>query len=242
MAAGDRVLGLHGAQGIGKTTLCDAVRHALDAERVRTVVMSIDDVYLTRAERRALAETVHPLFATRGVPGTHDVPLAIDTLRRLRAVRAGEVVDVPRFDKGHDDRTAPVQVKGPVDLVLFEGWCVGLPPVPPDRLAVPFNELERVDDPDARWRNAVAAHLVDPYPRLWAELDAVFALLAPSLASVVGWRTEAERAHAGAPAHIQDIARFVDHFARWTAWGMESMPGVADALLRVGRDRAVLPQ
>ena len=36
-------------------------------------VLSIDDFYLSKAKRKRLAASVHPLLAIRGVPGTHDV-------------------------------------------------------------------------------------------------------------------------------------------------------------------------
>ena len=35
-----------------------------------------DDFYLTQAQRQDLAQQIHPLLKSRGVPGTHDVPLA----------------------------------------------------------------------------------------------------------------------------------------------------------------------
>ena len=41
--------------------------------------------------------------------------------------RAGTTA-IPRFDKGSDDRKPDAdwdEIAGPVDVVLFEGWCVG---------------------------------------------------------------------------------------------------------------------
>ena len=38
----------------------------------RAVTFSMDDLYLGRAARVDLARRIHPLLATRGVPGTHD--------------------------------------------------------------------------------------------------------------------------------------------------------------------------
>ena len=72
------VLGINGAQGAGKSTLADFLREYLAVAHDRsTVVLSIDDLYLTRAQRQALARDVHPLLSTRGVPGTHDVLSAL---------------------------------------------------------------------------------------------------------------------------------------------------------------------
>ena len=90
------------------------------------MTLSLDDLYLTHAERLQLAAEVHPLFATRGVPGTHAVNMAFGI---IEDVLAGRAFEVPRFDKAFDDRSNEVmRISGPVDVLLFEGWCVGAAP------------------------------------------------------------------------------------------------------------------
>src|SRR5690606_4625460 len=85
LAHGGRIHGITGLQGTGKSTLA-AQMAALAAERGKAVaVMSVDDAYLDHDERARLALEVHPLLATRGPPGTHDVALACRTLDALRA-------------------------------------------------------------------------------------------------------------------------------------------------------------
>lgn len=239
IAAGDRRLGLHGALGIGKSTVCAGLCERLGADGLRIVVLSIDDFYLTAAERRSLAETVHPLLRTRGVPGTHDVALARETMASLRGSGA---VRVPRFDKRIDDRQPePEIVMGPVDGVLVEGWCVGVGPVDPATLAESVNHLERDQDQDGRWRRHVAAQLAGPYQAWWKDLDAVAALIAPDLAAITRWRTEAEAARRedGSPAALGDVAWFVSHLERWTEWALVSMPHRADLVVRIGADRRI---
>src|SRR5690606_11364294 len=124
LAHGARAYGITGLQGTGKSTLA-AQMAALAAERGRTVaVLSVDDVYLDHDERARLAREVHPLLATRGPPGTHDAALACHT---LDALRAGETVALPRFDKLADRRRPESDWPraGRVELVLFEGWFLG---------------------------------------------------------------------------------------------------------------------
>ncbi|NDH39971.1 MAG: hypothetical protein EBY45_06045, partial [Gammaproteobacteria bacterium] len=130
------VVSLIGASGSGKTTI------------LRCINLSIDDFYLTHAERQELAATVHPLLATRGVPGTHDVGLAMDTINALK--RQGTVA-IPRFDKAVDDRQPHEQwptVPAPLDVIVLEGWCLSVDAQPESALAVPVNDLESSEDCD----------------------------------------------------------------------------------------------
>src|ERR1700754_1457487 len=100
------LLGVSGLQGSGKSTLAAAL---IDAARERgwsAVTLSLDDVYLTRAERESLGGEVHPLLRTRGVPGTHDLALLASTLDALDKAAPERPVSIPRFDKGQDERYA----------------------------------------------------------------------------------------------------------------------------------------
>src|SRR5512145_1664083 len=63
------VVGLCGPQGSGKTTIAQVLQKLLQQMAPPTEVLSLDDLYLTRNERSALAQRVHPLLRTRGVPG-----------------------------------------------------------------------------------------------------------------------------------------------------------------------------
>ncbi|WP_332873154.1 hypothetical protein [Caulobacter hibisci] len=131
------VAGLSGPQGAGKSTLVAVVARLLADQGLSVATLSLDDLYLTRAERQALAADVHPLLATRGPPGTHDVALGLSTLDGLAG--AGRTA-LPRFDKASDDR-APREAwplfDGPADVVLLEGWCLGARPQGPAALAAP---------------------------------------------------------------------------------------------------------
>lgn len=237
------LVGLSGPQGGGKTTGAQALRRRLADEGLRCAVLSIDDVYLTRAERQALAARAHPLLATRGPPGTHDLALAE---RTIDALLAGKSLALPRFDKGADDR-APASAwpwfEGPADVVLLEGWCVGARPQPAQALAEPVNALERGEDADGRWRTFVNAALA-AYQPLFARIDLLIQLRPPSFDVVLGWRRQQEEAlRAGGGAHAMsdaELARFVQHYERLTRWIIEDLPARADVVAQLDARRRVL--
>ncbi len=99
------LVGISGAQGSGKSTLCEFLKIILDSYfSLRTAIFSIDDLYKTREERTSLAQTVHPLLKTRGVPGTHDVDMGLKLINDLKNLSGSQSLAIPRFDKALDDR------------------------------------------------------------------------------------------------------------------------------------------
>lgn len=233
------VVGICGSQGSGKSTLAGALSKRFGY----APVVSLDDLYLPREERRILAQEVHPLLATRGVPGTHDVALGIRVIDGLRARRC---IQLPRFDKGIDDRVpeADWPLANPhADVVLLEGWCLGARPQAEAELEAPINRLELEEDPDGRWREFVNAELALRYQSLFSQVDLLVFLAAPSFEVVHAWRSEQEMAlRRSSPdsAMIMDDAtldRFVFHFERLTRHLLCTMPAYADLVLQLDRDR-----
>ena len=74
------ILGLSGLQGSGKSTLAAVLKAHAEARDWATEVLALDDFYYTRGERGLLAQQVHPLLRTRGVPGTHEIELLLSVL------------------------------------------------------------------------------------------------------------------------------------------------------------------
>jgi len=241
------VLGIAGSQGSGKTTVARRLAARLAEQGWSTALLSIDDLYYDRAKREQLAKRIHPLFITRGVPGTHDVSLGIKVLRGLRGKQR---VMLPRFDKGTDSRKPRGEwEKAPrsADLVIFEGWCVGATPEPKSMLREPINDLERTEDADGVWRRRVNAALAEDYRRLFKLIDRFAFLRAPSFEIVKAWRTQQERELAAtAPpdrlTHLmtdEQISRFIQHYERITRHMLRETPGRADLTLQLNEDRRV---
>lgn len=238
-----RVFGITGLQGTGKSTLSAQVAALAEAHGLRAVVLSIDDLYLDQPERQRLGREVHPLLATRGAPGSHDLALGQATFEALRAGRAR----LPAFDKISDRRLPEsewARIDGVPDLVLFEGWFHKVPPQAEAALVGPINALERQDDPDGLWRRWCNAALAG-YAPLWAELGALLFLQGPGFEQVPEWRGQQERtlaaANPGRRTMTQaEVARFVLFFERVSRQALATLPGIADWTVRVDAQRRLI--
>ena len=243
------VVGLTGGQGSGKSTvgalLAAVLREGFGAQ---AAVLSVDDLYLTHADRQRLGRETHPLFVTRGPPGTHDPALGLATIERLLAQGPGARTALPSFDKAIDDRRPraswPVH-EGPADYLLFEGWCVGARPQSAAALAEPVNALEREEDADGRWRGAVNAALAGPYRALFDRIDVQIMLRIDGMERVHEWRRlqeeklkerVAREGTEGAPVRVMsdaDLERFIAHYERITRHLLEEMPERADIVFDI---------
>ncbi len=251
------ILGVQGCQGSGKSTFSHFLKIILEEQyQLTTAVLSIDDFYLTKKERQALSEKVHPLFVTRGVPGTHDVPLALSTIEGLSSLNKGDELSIPRFDKSSDDRAKSSQwdrVSGPVDVIIFEGWCVGLSPQDESLMGEARNTLESEEDAKAVWRTYANECLAKEYKPLFEKLDAQAVLQVPSFDCVYGWRLLqekqmreslglSEKEDCELPSGVmspEQIERFIAHYQRLTEHAIASMPKQADWLFTLLEDHSI---
>jgi D-glycerate 3-kinase len=240
------LIGLSGLQGSGKSTLSAQLVEFAARRGIAALALSIDDFYFGRAARLRLARDVHPLLATRGVPGTHDVDLLLGTLDALRKATPRRAARVPRFDKGLDTRVAPSRwpsIARMPEFVILEGWCVGVPPQDAAALRRPVNQLERDEDRDARWRNWVNAQLAQHYVPLWQRLDRLVMLQAPAWAIVARWRDEQERAlrrrNAPRAMSAEALRRFLMHYERLSRQALKELPARADLRIVLDEDRRV---
>lgn len=202
------LVGLQCLQGGGKTTICDSLELLSRRDGLNCVVASIDDFYKTHAELLALAarHPEDPMLHGRGLPGTHDMGLMRDTIGKLRTLSAGETIKVPRYDKsahgGQGDRAAEATwptVRGPVDLIILEGWCFGFKS---QGATVP-----------ARMR-LVDSYLQD-FDETYAQLDAFVVMQALRARCVYDWREEAEqmrRTRSQGAMSKEQVITFVDRY------------------------------
>jgi D-glycerate 3-kinase len=243
------IVGLCGPQGSGKSTVSPIWQRLLMERGLAVAMLSLDDFYLPHAQREALARSVHPLLRTRGVPGTHDVPL----LRQvIEALRDGGCVAAPTFDKALDDRKPESEWprnQAPVDVILFEGWCVGAAPQSEAALAPAINSLEREEDSQGIWRRYVNRRLGEDYRSLFSAIDLQILLEPPNFEIVYRWRREQEEALRRAVAARggdvsrlmtdREFERFMKHFERLTQHILAEMPGRADLVIRLDAERTI---
>ncbi|MGH8061070.1 MAG: kinase [Pseudoxanthomonas sp.] len=236
------VFAIAGLQGSGKSTLAAQMADLAQSRGRRIAVLSIDDFYLTRAERERLAHDVHPLLASRGPPGTHDLGLAAETLDGLLA---GKRTGLPRFDKLADERVPVAQwpvIEDGCDLVVLEGWFLKTPAQPADELRLPINALERDEDPDGSWRSWCNTALARDYPALWNRIDALWWLQGPDFEVVPDWRWQQEQTlQATDPGRAgmdrAQVARFVQLFERVSRQALRTLPAIAERTIRLDAQR-----
>ncbi|KEA64758.1 D-glycerate 3-kinase, plant type [Marinobacterium lacunae] len=252
------VIGINGAQGAGKSTLFNLLEVIMEEGfGLRVIGFSIDDLYKTRDERERLARDIHPLMKTRGVPGTHDVELGIELLDSLIHAGPDTLTKIPVFDKSIDDRCPPTvwqEWLGPVDVIVFEGWCVGALPQDEQALQTPVNALEAQEDAQGIWRHYVNAQLAGPYQRLFKRLDLLLMLKVPSMQAVYEWRAQQEQKLAERVQYIYDtqqptahlrimntseIKRFIAHYERLTRAMLEELPTRADVCLYLNENHKI---
>jgi len=230
-------LGIAGGQGSGKSTfarlLLTAVQYISDK---RGVVLSLDDFYLTHAERSSLSKSIHPLLATRGVPGTHEIEMMSLVVERIRD---GQPVQVPEFNKAEDDRNGFRQVHGgEIDFVVFEGWCWGARATTRDELIKPINGLEAQEDSAGVWRNYVNDQL-EAYQPLFDTQLSIF-LQVPDIDAVLKWRWLQEQGLPGGTRKMPKsaIERFVQYYERITVRMLKQSPQQSNLVIELDQRHA----
>ena len=186
-----KIIGLSGGQGSGKSTITGILKFILKRKYgLDLCVFSIDDFYKTKAERIRMSKKVHPLFLTRGVPGTHDIGLINKAIKKLKEKKFKTVL-IPKFDKAIDDRCNKnkwQKIKKPPHIVIFEGWCVGAKHQTNTVLKKPLNLIERKYDANLTWRKKVNNQLKNRYKKLFNKIDKLVYLKAPNFDHIFKWR------------------------------------------------------
>jgi D-glycerate 3-kinase len=242
-----KVVAISGSQGSGKSTLADHLVNAIGNLGVSAISVSLDDYYLSRAQRLTLGEKIHPLLSTRGVPGTHDTQLLKQTLSGFSSQEARKSGDdlhttisarLPKFNKALDDHDGFREINACV--LVVEGWCLGVQAQPTKMLEETVNSLEDEEDREGIWRRWVNQQIKTHYVQLWPYIDYWIELKAPSFQQVLQWRAEQESnlLQHQRMSEVQ-LKRFIQHYERLTLWQWRSAklrPGIK---VRLSEDHSI---
>ena len=208
-----------------------------------SIGFSIDDIYKTKEDRKRLAKNVHPLCRVRGVPGTHDIQLGLETLDSLLAAGPSTLTPVPAFSKPLDERKpkSTWQVfKGRPDYIFFDAWCGGAKPVSEKDWIPPMNALELEEDPDGIWSKWSNKELAGDYQRLFDRFDLLVVIKVPNMDHIYQsrWLQEQTLAKTLTDPELQkkimtreEVDRFVMHYERLTHYIQEEVPVFADIVI-----------
>jgi D-glycerate 3-kinase len=239
-----KVIGLTGGQGSGKSTISNILKILLkESFSLETVIFSIDDFYKTLEERKKMSQSISPLFLTRGVPGTHDTKMLLNTIKALKKNKFKKIL-IPKFDKGFDDRASKdkwLRVNKKPNIVIFEGWCVGVESQKKKDLLVPINVLEKLEDKEKIWRNTVNKELKKDYKKVFKLLDKIIFLRVPSFKHVFKWRLLQEkklRISSKGKKTMSDnqIKNFIMFYERLTKHMLKDLTLKADTVIKIDKE------
>jgi len=241
-------LGLSGGQGSGKTTITNIIKIILKKYFKKNVcVISIDDFYKTLKDRTIMANKKHPLFKTRGVPGTHNINLIKEFFISLNKKKFKSTV-LPKFNKSIDDREKKSfwhRVKKKPEIVILEGWCVGAKPQLNSLLSKPINNLERYEDKDLIWRKHVNDRLKNEYKKIFSMIDDFIFMKVPNIKLVFKWRHLQEKklrkkySNKKKIMTFTEIKRFIMFYERITLQMIEDLSKSASVLMLFKKNHGI---
>ncbi|WP_083797994.1 HAD-IIB family hydrolase [Moritella sp. PE36] len=249
------LLGINGCQGSGKSTLADYLATYLTSEyKMNVAILSLDDFYYSHQQRKNLSEHEHHLLQTRGVPGTHNLSLAHDTLDKLQSANNKSApVALPRFNKTTDnpypESEWPV-IHGAIDVIILEGWCLGVQAQTDEALFEPVNNLEATKDKYGVWRRYVNNQIKHHYAALYERLDMLVMLKAPSFDTVYQWRLAQELKLKQQALTLStpldrvmtesEIKLFTAYFQRLTEHGLTTLPTLCNWVFELDTHRNIV--
>lgn len=236
---------LSGSQGIGKTTLIKILEKNFEKYyKKKILTLSLDDFYFNKKERLQLSNSIHPLLITRGVPGTHNINEIFEIIKKFK--KNQYPLKIPLFDKLTDRRKRNKKiVKKKADILIFEGWCCGCPPINKNYLYKNINFIEKKYDKNYLWRNYYNNLLIKEYSRMFKKFDKMIYLKPPSFKQILKWRTKQEKdllkksKKIKKGMNMKQIAVFIQHYEKITKWMIKTLPKKADLTVYVNKNQRI---
>ena len=208
-----------GSQGSGKSSLSKLIKLYLEKFYNKSVVIiSMDDFYLSKKQREQLSKNIHPLFLTRGVPGTHDLELLNKKI--VQIFNKKFPVYLPIFDKVTDTRKRTYRKVLKGDVIIFEGWCAGAQPVNQNYLQKNFNNLEKDKDKNFIWRNSYNKYL-NEYQKLFSQFNFFIYFQFNHWDHVLNWKYKQElelrdkKKDLGLKKYLREFIQYYEKVSKW---------------------------
>jgi len=182
-----------GPQGSGKTTFTDKIKKELIKKKLKVLVLSIDDFYLSKKDRTKLSKKISPLFLTRGVPGTHNLKFLKKVLNIFLSNKK-KYYRLPKFSKAEDDllKSEFNNLVFPYDIFILEGWCINYQGEGITSLKKPINLMEKRFDQNMKWRKYVNKKSKEYFKEIYKKSHCSIFLRIPSFKYVFQYRTKQE--------------------------------------------------
>ena len=223
-----------GSQGSGKSSLSKLIKLYLEKFCNKSVVIiSMDDFYLSKSQRTQLSKNIHPLFLTRGVPGTHDLELMNKKIKQI--LNKEFPIYLPIFDKVSDSRKKTYKKILKADVVIFEGWCAGSQPVDQNYLQKNFNNLEKHKDKNFIWRNSYNRYL-NEYQKLFSQFNFFIYFQFNHWDHVLNWKYKQElelRDKKKDLALKKYLKEFVQYYEKVSKWMHLKVPKYCNILIKL---------
>lgn len=231
------IVGLTAPQGAGKSLLVSILNTTLTKEHgLPNTIFSLDDFYLPHSELKSLAEQnpSNPLLQHRGQPSTHDIPLVKSVFSSLRQ---NKPTAIPQFNKaaynGFGDRvpekewtTVNQDPKNPIQVILFEGWCVGFRPISSDSVnSLHGRTVKEAENSSAQYSGRLGHNSLESvstintalkeYDEITSQFDGLIHIDAEDPLYVYEWRLEQEHnliKAKGSGMSDDEVKNFVDGY------------------------------
>ena len=208
-----------GSQGSGKSSLSKLIKLYLEKFCNKSVVIiSMDDFYLSKNQRTQLSKNIHPLFLTRGVPGTHDLELMNKKIKQI--FNKEFPIYLPIFDKVSDTRKRTYKKVLKADVIIFEGWCVGAHPVDQNYLQKNFNNIEKQKDKNFIWRNSYN-HYLNEYQKIFSQFNFFIYFQFNQWDHVLNWKYKQElelrdkKKDLGLKKYLREFIQYYEKVSKW---------------------------
>ena len=223
-----------GSQGSGKSSLSKLIKLYLEKFCYKSVVIiSMDDFYLSKSQRTQLSKNIHPLFLTRGVPGTHDLELMNKKIKQI--LNKEFPIYLPIFDKVSDTRKRTYKKILKADVVIIEGWCAGAQPLDLNYLQKNFNNLEKHKDKNFIWRNSYNKYL-NKYQKLFSQFNFFIYFQFDQWDHVLNWKYKQELELRGKKKDLglkKYLREFIQYYEKVSKWMHLNVPKYCNILIKL---------